>query len=113
VFSKIKSQNLKQNLFFSFQIKMYIISSSLISEFVKISGKNVDGNGQHIETLAFLLGSYENDNYIATTLVFPEQNGESHKVEDQGRKLLMDDMRQYNLLLKFFCIFQVYKVKIH
>ena len=63
---------------------MYIISSDLISEFVKVSGSNRDQNGQHVETLAFLIGYFQDDNYIATNLVFPKQFGQAHRVEDQG-----------------------------
>ena len=63
---------------------MYIISSDLISEFVKVSGSNRDQNGHHVETLAFLIGYFKDDNYIATNLVFPRQCGQAHKVEDQG-----------------------------
>ena len=67
---------------------MYIISSDLISEFVKVSGKNRDHNGYHVETLAFLTGYFKDDNYIATNLIFPKQHGQAHKVEDQGKILL-------------------------
>ena len=63
---------------------MYIISSDLISEFVKVSGSNRDQNGHHVETLAFLIGYFQDDNYIATNLVFPKQFGQAHRVEDQG-----------------------------
>ena len=63
---------------------MYIISSDLISEFVKVSGSNRDQNGHHVETLAFLIGYFQDDNYIATNLVFPKQLGQAHRVEDQG-----------------------------
>ena len=63
---------------------MYIISSDLISEFVKVSGSNRAQNGHHVETLAFLIGYFQDDNYIATNLVFPKQFGQAHRVEDQG-----------------------------
>jgi hypothetical protein len=63
---------------------MYIISSDLLSEFVKVSGSNRDNNGHHVETLAFLIGYFQDDNYIATNLVFPKQFGQAHRVEDQG-----------------------------
>ena len=63
---------------------MYIISSDLISEFVKVSGSNRDQNGHHVETLAFLIGYFQDDNYIATNLVFPKQFGQAHRVEDLG-----------------------------
>ena len=63
---------------------MYIISSDLISEFVKVSGSNRDQNGHHVETLAFLIGYFQDENYIATNLVFPKQFGQAHRVEDQG-----------------------------
>ena len=67
--------------------KMYIISSDLVSKFVKVSGKNRDHNGHHVETMAFLIGYFKDDNYIATNLIFPKQYGQAHKVEDQGKIL--------------------------
>ena len=64
---------------------MYIIGSNLISQFVKIASQNFSNNdGRHIETLAFLIGYWDIDNYIATDLIFPNQYGEAHKVEDLG-----------------------------
>ena len=65
---------------------MYIIGSNLISQFVKVAGKNTsDQDGRHIETLAFLIGYTDIDNYIATDLIFPNQHGQAHKVDDQGK----------------------------
>ena len=59
---------------------------------MKIAGKNTSiQDGQHVETLAFLLGYSENDNMIATDLIFPKQDGQAHKVDDQGKV-----MAQYN-----------------
>ena len=64
---------------------MYIISDDLISQFMKVAGKNTSiQDGQHLETLAFLIGHTENDNLIATDLIFPKQDGQAHKVDDQG-----------------------------
>ena len=65
---------------------MYIIADDLISQFMKIAGKNISiQDGQHVETLAFLLGYSENDNMIATDLIFPKQDGQAHKVDDLGK----------------------------
>ena len=64
---------------------MYIIGSNLISQFVRIAAKNISNHdGHHIETLAFLIGYADGQNYIATDLIFPNQHGEAHKVEDLG-----------------------------
>ena len=65
---------------------MYIISDDLISQFMKVAGTNTSiQDSQHLETLAFLLGYSENDNLIATDLIFPKQDGQAHKVDDQGK----------------------------
>ena len=65
---------------------MYIIGSNLISQFVRIASSNFSTkDGCHIETLAFLIGYCDIDNYIATDLIFPNQHGEPHKVEDLGK----------------------------
>ena len=68
---------------------MYIIGSDLLSEFVKIAAKNRDQNGHHVETLAFLLGYFDSEvgNIIATDLIFPNQHGQAHKVDDQGKDI--------------------------
>ena len=66
---------------------MYIISSDLVTEFVKVSKNNKGQNGRHVETLAFLIGYFKDDNYIGTNLIFPKQHGQGHKVEDQGELL--------------------------
>ena len=63
---------------------MYIISSDLVSEIVKVSGSNRDQKGRHVETLAFLIGYFKDDNYIATNLIFPSQHGQANKVDDEG-----------------------------
>ena len=64
---------------------MYIISDDLISQFMKVAVGNISiEDGLHLETLAFLLGYSENDNFIATDLIFPKQHGQAHKVDDKG-----------------------------
>ena len=63
---------------------MYIISSDLLAEFVKVSGSNRDQKGHHVETLAFVIGYFKDDNYIATNLIFPSQHGTVNKVDDRG-----------------------------
>ena len=68
---------------------MYIISDDLISQFVKVAGNNTSiQDGQHLETLAFLLGYSENDNLIATDLIFPKQEGQASNVDDQGKVMM-------------------------
>ena len=64
---------------------MYIIGDDLLSQFTKVAVKNTSiQDGKHLETLAFLLGYSDNDNFIATDLIFPKQHGQAHKVDDQG-----------------------------
>ena len=64
---------------------MYIIGDDLLSQFLKVAIKNISiQDGQHLETLAFLLGYSDNGNFIATDLIFPKQHGQANKVEDQG-----------------------------
>ena len=68
---------------------MYIIGDDLLSQFTKVAVKNKSiQDGQHLETLAFLLGYSDNDNHIATDLVFPKQHGQAHKVDDEGILIL-------------------------
>ena len=65
---------------------MLRIPSNLISEFLKISASNFDNNGELVETLAFLSGTKnENGELIGTHLIFPEQHGEAHQVDDKGK----------------------------
>ena len=60
------------------------IPESIVSEFVEVSSKNFSRDSGHIETLAFLVG-YKNDNdVIATELIFPKQLGTPTKVDDLG-----------------------------
>ena len=61
----------------------YSIPKSLISKFVQVAASNFQGPG-HVETLAYLAGYKENETLFATHLVFPQQNGTSTKVDDQG-----------------------------
>ena len=64
---------------------MYILWDNLLSQFMKVAVRNISTqDGQHLETLAFLLGYSENDNFIGTDLIFPNQHGQAHKVDDQG-----------------------------
>ena len=64
---------------------MYIIGDDLLSQFTKVAVKNTSiQDGQHVETLAFLLGYLDNDNLIATDIIFPKQHGQAHKVDDEG-----------------------------
>ena len=68
---------------------MYIIGDDLLSQFTRVAVKNTSiQDGQHLETLAFLLGYSSNDNLIATDLIFPKQHGQACKVDDEGILLL-------------------------
>ena len=65
---------------------MYIFPENLIKEFEAIAGKNISQeDGKLIETLAFVAGFKENDNYIGTHLIFPQQTGSGGHVEDKGK----------------------------
>ena len=69
---------------------MYIIPDDLISQFMRTAAKNTSiEDGQHVETLAFLLGHSEFDNLIATDLIFPKQLGQAHRVDDEGVILML------------------------
>ena len=63
---------------------MYIIPSDLVRKFHGVSSNNYSQNGKHIETLGFLLGYKSNDNYVATDLIFPEQQATCSRVDDKG-----------------------------
>lgn len=78
---------------------MYIISSDLVAKFVKVSGNNRDQSGRHVETLAFLIGYFKDDNYIATNLIFPSQHGQANRVEDQGLILIYVFYKMNQLLI--------------
>ena len=68
---------------------MYIIPDNLISQFMRVAVRNTSvEDEQHLETLAFLLGYSDNDNFIATDLIFPKQHGQAHKVDDEGILML-------------------------
>ena len=78
---------------------MYIIADDLLSQFTKVAVTNVSNHdGQHVETLSLLLGYSDNDNLIATDLVFPKQNGQAHKVDDEG--IVMLHFKLFYCLLK-------------
>ena len=78
---------------------MYIIGDNLLSQFMKVAVKNTSiQDGQHLETLAFLLGYSYNENHIATDLFFPKQNGQAHKVDDEG--IVMLHFKLFYCLLK-------------
>ena len=65
---------------------MLIIPSELIDKFVSVSSNNVSKeDGKHLETLAFLSGTWENGNLIGSDLIFPKQNCQPNSVEDQGK----------------------------
>ena len=63
---------------------MYLIPLEVIEQFGSVSARN-KFNGEHIETLAYLVGYKSNDNFIGTHLVFPEQEGKIDSVDDKGK----------------------------
>ena len=65
----------------------YKIPKKALEKFIKVAKSNKSNDdGRHIETLAYLLG-YEDQNgeIIATEMVFPNQNGTSILVIDEGK----------------------------
>ena len=65
---------------------MIIIPDEVISKFLNIATKNISPiDGEHIETLAFLIGYEDNGTLIGTDLYFPQQNGTSCQVNDEGK----------------------------
>ena len=84
---------------------MYIIGSDLIPQFVKVSSKNIGLDGKHVETLAFLIGYFEKDNYIATDLIFPSQHGQPHKVDDLGKQIYILSNTRLFFFASRFCEF--------
>ena len=82
---------------------MYIFPENLIKEFEAIAGKSISQeDGKLIETLAFVAGFKENDNYIGTHLIFPQQTGSGGHVEDKGKNF---NVTRYILIHfdAFFC----------
>ena len=70
---------------------MHYYDGSMVSPY-SLAVNNVSiQDGQHLETLAFLLGYSDNDNFIATDLIFPKQYGQAHKVDDEGIIMLHYD----------------------
>ena len=62
------------------------IPSDLIEQFTEVSKENFSVNdGGHIETLAFVAGFTENNERIATHLIFPDQSGSASIVNDLGK----------------------------
>ena len=64
---------------------MYRIPLEVIEKFVSVSAKNKSDCGEHIETLAYLVGYKSNADFIGTHLVFPEQEGRVDRVDDKGK----------------------------
>ena len=63
-----------------------MIPEELFREFHKVSSRNKSLlDGQHVETLAYLVGYQSNDDFIGTDLVFPTQSATSSHVDDRGK----------------------------
>ena len=79
-------------------LKMFVIPDNIISKFLAIASKSVSQNdGKHIETLAFLIGREDNGTFFGTDLYFPQQNGTSCQVHDNGKflKLISTNINKY------------------
>ena len=70
----------------------YSIPSDVIEKFSQVACHNrCSRTGNHIETLAYLVGHRNDNTLIATDLVFPTQVGTTTKVDDEGK------IKQFNL----------------
>ena len=71
---------------------MLTIPSNFLSEFLKVSNSNFGKDGKLVETLAFLTGTKkEGGQIIGSHLIFPDQNGQAHHVDDKGKiKFFLD-----------------------
>jgi hypothetical protein len=76
---------------FDFRNKMYLIPLEVIEQFGSVSAKN-ESNGEHIETLAYLVGHKSNGDFIGTHLVFPEQEGRCDSVDDKGKSKYLGEI---------------------
>ena len=63
---------------------MNIIPLHLLELFREVSAKNRSQDGRHVETLAYLFGYKDDQNHIATHLIFPEQESTCSRVDDKG-----------------------------
>ena len=62
------------------------VPQETLPRFLEVANSNKSQeDGQHIETLAYLIGYEEEGTLKATELIFPRQKGSSIHVEDQGR----------------------------
>ena len=67
-------------------MKNYEIPAILIEEFLKVSSNNISSKDNlHVETLAFLIGTSNEETATATHLIFPRQNGGASHVNDEGK----------------------------
>ena len=64
---------------------MYLIPFQVIKQFELVASENYSSDGEHVETLAYLVGYRSNENLIGSHLIFPEQEGSSNSVDDLGR----------------------------
>ena len=62
------------------------VPHEIIPKFLEVANSNKSPeDGQHIETLAYLIGFEVNGTIQATELIFPRQQGSSVHVQDQGK----------------------------
>ena len=63
-----------------------IIPSDLVQKFTEVSSRNLcSRDGKHVETLAFAIGSEENNHLTVRHLIFPRQTSLPASVEDKGK----------------------------
>ena len=68
-----------------FKMKKVIVPFALQEQFLSVARLNVGPNNRHVETLAILGGYEEEDQIVATTLLFPTQHGTASMVTDCGK----------------------------
>ena len=64
----------------------YKVPRDIIGSFYSVASENYSkDDGKHIETLAFLAGFREENEFTVTDIVFPKQSGGPMHVDDKGK----------------------------
>ena len=66
---------------------MILFPRKFFELFLQLSSATVDQDGNHVELLAFLLGTQSDTCEIITDIVLPTQSASSCHVEDNGKLL--------------------------
>ena len=63
----------------------YFLPQKVITAFLYHAVNNHEGNGNHIETLAFVIGKRDGEDVTATEIMFPQQEGTPSHVQESGK----------------------------